>query len=433
MPLQGGTLLARALAAATLLLAAEPPRPAPAGGTPLPPVHVQVEAPPPQRVTLSVSVTDRAGEPVTGLGREAFEVLEDGRSQALLDFGVEAQREDRPLSAVVLVDRSGSVSQQLTRWRQACAALREALRPIDEVRVATFTSEVRILHDFTRGPIALQQLEDDLQSASGGTRVFLALDETLHDLARRPGRKAIFLMTDGLDNDRPSEWTARSDPYIERLLRLAVTHHVTVLTILPGPTGRGLLAVQDFAERSGGWWLYPGDDLAARVRALGQRLLASYMLTYDSPSDPADRRTRRVEVRVRGGAEAGYQVRTVDGVFGAMPLLDLLREDLADDDPVVRAGAAAGLGQVADPGANGPLRKALGDESPQVRAAAAAALGVRGAVEAARGLARLLRDPDASVREAAIAALTQLLSAARAAGDAGTEEKILEALEEEGR
>jgi VWFA-related protein len=430
MPLQGGTLLAGAWAAA-LFLAAGPPRPAPAGGAALPPVHVQVEAPPPQRVTLSVSVLDRAGEPVAGLGRESFEVLEDGRSQTLLDFGVESQRQDRPLSAVVLVDRSGSVSQQLTRWRQACAALREALRPTDEVRVATFTSEVAIVQDFTRGPINMALLEDDLQSASGGTRVFLALDETLHDLARRPGRKAIFLMTDGLDNDRSAEWTARADPYIESLLRLAVSHQVTVITILPGPTGRGLLAVQDFAERTGGWWLYPGDDLASRVRALGQRLLASYMLTYDSPRDPADRRTRRLQVKLRGAEEAGYQVRTVDGVFGAMPLVDLLREDLADDDPVVRAGAATGLGQVADPGADGPLRKALGDDSSRVRAAAAAALGDRGTVEAARGLARLLRDPDASVREAAIAALTQLLSAARAAGDAGTEEKILEALEEE--
>ncbi len=397
----------------------------------LPPVHVKVEAPPPQRVTLSVSVLDAAGEPVAGLARHAFEVLEDGRAQELLDFGVESQRQDRPLSVAVLVDRSGSVRHQLSRWRQACAALRMALRPIDEVRVAAFTSEVTVLQDFTRGPIALEQAEDSLQEASGGTRIFLALDETLHDLARRPGRKAVFLMTDGLDNDRPAEWTSRADPYIDRLLRLAVSHQITMITILPGPTGRPFLAVQDFAERTGGWWLYPGDDLAKLVRSLGERLLASYMLVYDSPRNPADRRTRRVEVRVRGAETSGYQVRAVDGVFGAMPLVDLLREDLGDEDPVVRAGAATGLGVVADQKAVAPLRDALEDDDPRVRAAAAAALGARRAAESARGLARLLKDPDADVRQAAVAALTELLSSARAAGDGKLEERILEALEEE--
>src|SRR5262249_27232552 len=119
---------------------------------PFSPEVVKVVGTPPERVQLSVSVLDASGQPMAGLTAADFVVEEDGRRQTLLDFGVESEQQDRPLSAVFLVDRSGSIGKQMSKWREACAALVSSLRPIDEVRLATFTSDVDVLQDFTADP-----------------------------------------------------------------------------------------------------------------------------------------------------------------------------------------------------------------------------------------------------------------------------------------
>src|SRR5262245_65946555 len=103
-----------------LVLALESETPARPGFTP---EVVHVEATPIERVQLSVSVTDLDGRPVKGLSAADFEVKEGGAVRKLVDFGRESDRLDRPLSAVFLVDRSGSVSRQMSRWREACFVL----------------------------------------------------------------------------------------------------------------------------------------------------------------------------------------------------------------------------------------------------------------------------------------------------------------------
>jgi Ca-activated chloride channel family protein len=395
------------------------------------PEVVTVQARPPQRVLLSVSVLDARGEPVTGLTRDAFRVLEDGAERPLLDFAREGDRADRPLSAVMLVDRSTSMSHQLSRWREAVPALLSALRPVDEVRLSAFAGDVTILRDFTADAAALSAPIDTLKVESGGTRLFGAVEDTLRDLRRRAGRKVVFLLTDGLDDTHAGAWNATDDRFIQQILQKAVAEEVTIITILPGPTSRPFLAVQDLAIQTGGWWLYPSDDLPGLVRRLGTRLLESYHLAFDSARPSDDRRRRRIEVRVVSPGAPGsadWQVRTVAGVFGQVPLIDDLEEELGDDDPAIRAAAATALGMVAHPRAAGALRKALKDDSPAVRAAAAAAAGQRGDVSLAGRLSRLLKDGDPSVREAAQHALEAMLARAGSEADRA---RVLDALEQE--
>ena len=334
------------------------------------PEVVRVEGIAPQRVQLSVSVLDKAGEPVTGLDRADFLVEEDGLPQAILDFGRESERQDRPLSVVFLVDRSGSIGKQMGKWGEACAALASALRPIDEVRLATFASDLKVLQDFTSDPNLLAAAVGDLGPAGGGTDIYRSIEQTLHDLRDRPGRKVIFLLTDGLDNLRADVWSVENDPYLSGLVRQAVAFQTTIVTILPGPTGRPYLAAQDLAVQTGGWWHYPTDDLPRMVRRLGVRLLESYYIAYDSPRKPGDERKRRIEVQVVRPGLAGLQVRTAAGAFGDAPLLEALRGDLADGDEDERVRAAMALASLNDRRGAAALMKALKDDSPRVRAAA---------------------------------------------------------------
>jgi VWFA-related protein len=390
------------------------------------PEVVRVEGIAPERVQLSVSVLDSQGEPVTGLTRTDFSLDEDGRPQDLLDFGRESERQDRPLSVVFLVDRSGSIGRQMGKWREACVGLMSALRPIDEVRLATFTSDVEIVQDFTADVHLMDSAVGKLDQSGGGTDIFASVDATLHDLRDRPGRKVIFLLTDGLDTLRAGVWSTDNDPYLRGLVRQAVGFQTTIVTILPGPTARPYLAAQDLAVQTGGWWLYPSDDLPGLVRKLGERLLESYYIAYDSPRKPGDQRRRRVEVKVTRPGLAGLQVRTIAGQFGDTPLFEALAGDLSDGEEDERVRAAVALGSLRDPRGEPLLMRGLKDESSRVRAAAAESLGRRGTVSTVRPLARLLRDDAPEVRSAAIDALKSLLRAAR---DPSLQAKILEALE----
>jgi VWFA-related protein len=418
--------VAAALAVAgPLLLSGEVLAGSPQQAFNLGPEVIKVEGDPPERIELAVSVTDRYGRPVIGLKGSDFLIKEGGVPQTLIDFGREADRQDRPLSIVFLVDRSGSIGRQMGKWRQACTELVGSLRPIDKVKVSTFTTEVRTLQDFTGDGALLASAVEEFEPPGGGTRIFRAVDETLHDLRRRAGRKVVFLLTDGLDNEFPEAWTTYGDSYLTHLVKLAVHSQVTIVTILPGPTGRPFLAAQDLATQTGGWWLYPSDDLAGLIRKLGERLLESYYLVYDSTWPLDDRSRRHVEVTIDSPPEEGISVRTVDGVFGGIPLLEILVEELKESDAADRAHAAASLAFIQDRDAARPLRKALNDESPSVRARAAESIGQRGDERAVRQLGRLLEDPDEDVRKAAMEALERLLEGA----DEETRGRILDALE----
>jgi len=389
------------------------------------PERVRVEGDPPERVHLSVSVLDPAGRPVLGLDSSDFRVYEAGVPQALLDFGTESERRDRPLSVVFLVDRSGSVRRQMGKWRQAGAALVSALRPIDEVRLATFTTEVSVLQDFTHDAGRIAATVETLGDAGGGTRVFDAVDETLAAIGPRPGRKVIFLLTDGLDEVYADAWTVSASAYLTDLVRRAVQDEVTVVTIVPGPTARPFLAAQDLAVQTGGWWVYPSDDLPALVSGLGERLLESYYLAYDSTRAPGDDRRRALKVELRRDDLKGCSIRTVGAVYGSTPLLELLASRLEADDEEARVRAATDLALVTEgrDEAAAILLRLLKDENAGVRAAAAGALGRMGRTSAFKRVSRLLSDEDPAVREAAAGALRRWI-------DSGADEAMTRRIRE---
>ncbi len=401
-----------------------------AAGTPrrleVEPETITVEGVPPERVRLSVSVLDREGVPVGGLVASDFRVIENGISQELIEFGPESERQDRPLSAVFLIDRSVSMGRQMHKWKDACAALLSVLRPIDEVQVATFASEVEVLQPFTSRAQDLAAAVERIEAwGSGGTRIKHALDETLTGMRARRGRKVIFLLTDG-GEDGVAEGTIGTSPAVAAAAARAVQSQTVIVTILPGASSHPWLAVQDLAVHTGGWWLYSGEDPVAIVKKLGERLLHSYFMAYDSPRLPGDQTRRRGEVSLARLELAQAVVQTASGVYGDAPLLEHLLEDLKEDDAALRARAAAHLGGTTEKEVRKPLVEALEDQSPGVRGAAAIALAERGDLSAVGPIGRLLNDPDPDARASAVRALGIMLTKAP---DGKTRDRILETLE----
>lgn len=125
-------------------------------------------------VELSVIVEDRAGNPVTGLGRQDFVLLDAGREQPISIFAEESaarpsapssplpantfsnrleQTEAAPTSAtVILLDGLNTRFADQPYARQQIVNFLEQLRPQDCVALYALGQGLRVVHDFTREP-----------------------------------------------------------------------------------------------------------------------------------------------------------------------------------------------------------------------------------------------------------------------------------------
>jgi VWFA-related protein len=166
------------------------------GRAPAPP---QKEQAPVMRVTtrlvqVGVVVHDRSGQPVAGLQKEDFVLLEAGKEQTISEFSVEVARaappEAKPLPpdtfsnlaqfrsgtpanlSVILLDSINTLIQDQSYARQRIIKFLEQLRPEDRVALYVLTEyEILVLQDFTQD---VNRLLSSLQRYKG--RISSALD-----------------------------------------------------------------------------------------------------------------------------------------------------------------------------------------------------------------------------------------------------------------
>jgi Ca-activated chloride channel homolog len=140
-------------------------------------------------------VTDRYGRFVTGLNKEAFTVREDGKPQKVEDFSAT----ESPFSVVLLIDTSRSTVRKLGAIQKAAETFIKQLQPRDRVMVVTFDDRINVISGFTGDASALRKA---VKAAKTGysTRLYDAIHFAVTEpLAKVQGRKAIVVLTDGVD------------------------------------------------------------------------------------------------------------------------------------------------------------------------------------------------------------------------------------------
>lgn len=151
-------------------------------------------------VLLDVSVRDADGGFVSGLSKEAFTILEDGRPQTITQFA----NQDVPVTMGLIVDNSGSMRPKKPEVVTAALVLIQASNPKDEVFVINFNDKVR------RGLPDMVPFSDDPQALrkalrktdpEGRTSLYDALITGLNhlDMGRRD-KKTLVVVSDGGDN-----------------------------------------------------------------------------------------------------------------------------------------------------------------------------------------------------------------------------------------
>ena len=253
-------------------------------------------------VLLPVSVTTSRGKPVRALQPEDFRLYEEGEPR---EIDVFASEENAPIALAFLLDVSGSMrlSDRLGQAKRAIRHLVDALDHEDRVGLIGF-ADGRVdwiaRFDDDRATF-MSRLEK--QQAAGKTALYDALAASPHLVdAESRGRKAIVLISDGVDNASAiprlrATWMAR---------RVAVPIYTLGFipmreSLLPARGREALRVLRRFSTETGGT-MFPvhGDrDLDRAARRIQSELRFQYVIGFYREKDLPNGRFRMLRLETR--------------------------------------------------------------------------------------------------------------------------------------
>ena len=282
-----------------------------------PPIHIDEEI----RVELQqiYATVTRDNRPALDLGQEDFQIWDDGIPQQIITFG----RGDIPFSAVLLVDASASMQgDRLKTAVEGVRAFVSDIAPMDEVQVMLFSDELLHRTPFSSdGATLLSSLAG--VRARGGAAIHDHLYLALTQLEERQGRRAVVLLSDGVDIESmlgmdEVRRTAQRSGILLYWIRLQEGDRRRVLYSSSWRSredhARQLALLEQTATESGGRIepISAVAEVGPAFRRIVRELREQYVLGYYPSVDKNDGAWHRVQVEVRG---SGYQVRTKSGYF----------------------------------------------------------------------------------------------------------------------
>lgn len=259
-------------------------------------------------VLVPVTVVDRRGAIVNGLGSDAFTLTENGVRQQVHSFA----EEDAPVSIGIVLDLSGSMREVLGPAKDALRALMKDANPGDEAFLNTVSTNPRTCSGFTRDFDEVLSLVA-FEKAGGDTALIDTIYGSLHQL--RSGihtRKALLVISDGMDNH--SRYSK------QELLGRAVESDAQIYTIalnnaqaFSKPMERreesqGILFLDELAVKTGGMsFIVRGQtDILAAAARIGRALRDQYTIGFVPRGEGRGGQWRRIRVKVEGSGLRAY-------------------------------------------------------------------------------------------------------------------------------
>jgi len=253
-------------------------------------------------VTVYVSVTDAAGKPLA-VDPNQIQIFEN--DQLMQPGQISGSGEIGPLTTLLVMDISGSMfdAGKLIAAKAAAQAYVEQMRPGDQAGLLTFNTDVTYLHVISTDRDALIRAINSLD-ARGDTTMFDALDQAAQILQDMPGRKAIIVLTDGLDN--------RSKHTADEVIQAIGASGLSISTIGLGDpsklgenSGIDEAILQSLADRAGGIYGFANDPdlLRGLYEQFGRALQSEYRITYTTSSTLRDGLSRILTVSLGGSAK----------------------------------------------------------------------------------------------------------------------------------
>ena len=245
-----------------------------------------------QIVSLFTTVTDAQRRLVPDLVQDDFEVFDNDKPQPLVFFENEVQ----PISVVVMLDTSGSMTLSLDLLRQAGEEFVSRLLPADQARVGAFNDRIQFNSRFMNDR---DQLITDIKNLDygNGTRLWDAIGASLEELKGIDGRRVILVFTDGDDTASRSFSLGKviDRARADEVMIYAVGLESQILNVRTKPD-RGLRKIAD--ETGGGYFeLTKASELSSTFTRVAQELHSQYVIGF-TPMQ-LDGKVHKLSVRVK--------------------------------------------------------------------------------------------------------------------------------------
>jgi Ca-activated chloride channel homolog len=302
-------------------------------------------------VMVPVSVTDQQGNPVQGLTKPDFRLVEEGKQQEIAEIGDPQQV---PLAIALLFDVSSSVSAKgffASQQTAAATFLRLVMKPADKAAIFTITGDATLVQPLASAETSAAKM---LTIPAATTPVPTAFYDTVIAAAKylqanAPSnyRRVIVVLSDGDDNFSSqirdlslAQYRAQNNDQPTRgnlLARSQQAHRQAVgqvqqtvqkadaifYSVNPGGPSvtlnqismRAETGMEAIAETTGGTAFLPTSDadLERVFRQVASELRGQYLLQYYGDSEAPAGQFRRIQVSVP--SRAGAKVRARQGYY----------------------------------------------------------------------------------------------------------------------
>ena len=272
-------------------------------------------------VTVHATVRDAQGRLVRDLRPEDFRLTEDGTEQEIVqfDFG------EVPVSAALSLDQSSSMLGGGIRAERAggLRLVNALVSDINRAMILGFNDRVWLYSDFTHDKEVLEAALETI-APDGSTAIFDTLAESIRKLNRRTGKRALVVLSDGLDTNSKMAYSdvlefLRQSDVLVYTIGLQLMQDGTELGDASGAVKQGVAQLRAIADATGGAPYFPIalQELEEIYGLIADELNSQYALSYYPVNRRYDGNWRQLRVEVDGRPGVWVQVR--EGYYGVEP------------------------------------------------------------------------------------------------------------------
>lgn len=288
-------------------------------------------------VTVTCAVDTRAGTPVGDLTAKDFQVLDNGQPRTIQNVWQEA---DLPLTVALVADVSNSQIGFIRNHREAIGQfLNQVIGPRDRVMVVEVAQKAWLIAGLTSSDVGAVVKEIGAPAGKqapilgppcrnkvfphscGGTALWHGLYYTARELKPVEGRKAIIVLSDGVDTGSDIrlsdviQMAQSAGTVVYSIKYVSPMHFLSIGGAIAQAVSRGL---ERLSRETGGLvFANPGKNISEVFAKIEADLRNLYVLGFTPPAESRDGQFHRLEVTttradLRVRARAGYWASSAD-------------------------------------------------------------------------------------------------------------------------
>jgi VWFA-related protein len=259
-------------------------------------------------VNVDVAVLDNKGNPIPKIGRDYFRILEDNVPQKLSQYATT----QAPLTVALVIEFSARYQQYWSSgWRDTLNAsygFMQTLRPDDYLAVIAYDLRTDILCDFTNDRSKIQEALGRLRIPGfSESNMFDAITETADRMSKIEGRKAILLITSGIDTFSKLTYDKTRKSLQESAVPVYSIGILQLARMMAEARGANDIAflqgdneLKTFAKETGGQAFFPRfpGEMGGVFQQINQSLRNQYSLGYSPTNQAKDGKFRKIAIQL---------------------------------------------------------------------------------------------------------------------------------------